>query len=132
MMALGTAFQESGLAEILANRIADAHFGTTALIATLLVSTMALTQVMNYVAAALIMTPVALDMAAQIPGDNEKVLLMAVVTGASLAFMTPVAHQCNAMVMGPGAYKYRDFLRVGAPLTLFLTVLSIYLLPLFF
>ena len=132
MMALGTAFQESGLAEIIAHRIADAHFGTTALIATLLVSTMALTQVMNYVAAALIMTPVALDMAAQIPGDNEKVLLMAVVTGASLAFMTPVAHQCNAMVMGPGAYKYRDFLRVGAPLTLFLTVLSIYLLPLFF
>ncbi len=132
MMALGTAFQESGLAAMIAHAIADAELGTTALIATLLISTMALTQFMNYVAAALIMTPVAIDMAAQIPGDNEKILLMAVITGASMAFMTPVAHQCNAMVMGPGGYRYRDFLRVGAPLTLFLILLSIYLLPVFF
>ena len=46
--------------------------------------------------------------------------------------MTPVAHQCNAMVMGPGGYKYKDFLRVGAPLTIFLTILSVLLLPRFF
>jgi di/tricarboxylate transporter len=132
MMALGKAFQTSGLAGEIAHSIAAANYGPTALIVALLLATMALTQVMNYVAAALIMTPVAIDMAAQIPGDNEKVLLMAVVTGASLAFMTPVAHQCNAMVMGPGGYKYRDFIRVGAPLTIFLTILSVLLLPRFF
>jgi di/tricarboxylate transporter len=132
MMALGKAFQTSGLAGEIAGYIANADFGMTSLIIALLIVTMALTQVMNYVASALIMTPVAIDMAAQIPGDNEKVLLMAVVTGASLAFMTPVAHQCNAMVMGPGGYKYRDFLKVGAPLTAFLVVLSVLLLPKFF
>ncbi|MDF1800820.1 MAG: SLC13 family permease [Planctomycetota bacterium] len=131
MMALGKAFQDTGLAEQVATAISETSLGPYPILAVLLVVTMGLTQIMNYVAAALIMTPVALDIAARMPGDNEKALLMAVVTGASLAFMTPVAHQCNAMVMGPGDYRYRDFLKVGAPLSLLLVVLSVVLIPLF-
>ena len=131
MMALGKAFQDTGLAEEVALAISETSLGPYPILAVLLVVTMGLTQIMNYVAAALIMTPVALDIAARMPGDNEKALLMAVVTGASLAFMTPVAHQCNAMVMGPGDYRYRDFLKVGAPLSVLLVVLSVVLIPLF-
>lgn len=131
MMALGKAFQDTGLAEHVAAWISDADLGPYPVLAALLLVTMGLTQVMNYVAAALIMTPVAVDIAMRLPGDNEKALLMAVVTGASLAFLTPVAHQCNAMVMGPGDYRYRDFLKVGAPLTVLLVALSLALIPVF-
>ena len=131
MMALGTAFQETGLAEGIAQVISGFTFGPTMLILILLVATMSLTQVMNYVAAALIMTPVALDLSARLDTVSERALLMAVITGASLAFMTQVAHQCNAMVVGPGDYKYRDFIKVGTPLTLFLIVIALFLIPLF-
>jgi di/tricarboxylate transporter len=54
---------------------------------------------------------------------------MGVIVGANLAFMSPVAHQANAMVMGPGDYRYRDFLRVGAPLTLVLAAVSVVMIP---
>jgi di/tricarboxylate transporter len=57
---------------------------------------------------------------------------MAVLTGASLAFMSPVAHQANAMVVGPGDYKYRDFLKVGTPLVVLLFSVAIFLIPLLF
>lgn len=131
MMALGTAFQETGLAEGIAQTISGLPLGPYALLAALLVTTMALTQVMNYVAAALIMTPVALDLSARLTTLSEQALLMAVVTGASLAFMTPVAHQCNAMVVGPGDYRYRDFVKAGTPLTLLLVLVSLGLIPIF-
>lgn len=131
MMALGTAFQETGLAEGIAQTISRFTFGPYVLLAILLVGTMALTQVMNYVAAALIMTPVALDLSLRLTSLSEQALLMAVITGASLAFMTPVAHQCNAMVVGPGDYKYKDFIKVGTPLTLLLILVSLGLIPIF-
>lgn len=131
MMALGTAFQETGLAEGIAQLISGFTLGPTMLILILLVATMSLTQVMNYVAAALIMTPVALDLSARLDTVSERALLMAVITGASLAFMTPVAHQCNAMVVGPGDYKYRDFIKVGTPLTVFLILIALFLIPIF-
>lgn len=131
MMALGTAFQDTGIAELIASGITNANLGPYPVLFLLLIVTTGLTQVMNYVAAALIMTPVALDLAQSMSSVSEKALLMAVITGASLAFMTPVAHQCNAMVVGPGDYKYRDFLKVGTPLTLILAVLSVFLIPVF-
>jgi di/tricarboxylate transporter len=131
MMALGTAFQSTGIAELVAHGIAAATLGPTLILFILMATTMGLTQVMNHVAAALIMTPVAVDLDQRMPEVSEKALLMAVLTGASLAFMTPVAHQCNAMVVGPGDYKYRDFLKVGTPLTVVLLGLSMLLIPLF-
>jgi di/tricarboxylate transporter len=74
------------------------------------------------------MTPLALQ-CAEIAGVGPRPFLMAVVTGASLAFLSPVAHQANAMIMGPGNYKYRDFLRVGTPLTLLLAALASVIIP---
>jgi di/tricarboxylate transporter len=71
---------------------------------------------------------VALSIASEL-GVSDRPLLMAVVTGASLAFMSPVAHQANAMVMGPGDYRYRDFLRVGTPLTVGLFGFAVLAIP---
>ena len=90
--------------------------------------TTVMTQVMNHVTAAVIMTPVAMSLAAQL-GVSDRPMLMGVIVGANLAFMSPVAHQANAMVMGPGDYKYLDFLRVGTPLTLVLGAISVFLIP---
>jgi di/tricarboxylate transporter len=56
---------------------------------------------------------------------------MAVLSGASFAFMSPVAHQGNTMIMGPGHYRYRDFLRVGTPLTLLAIAVAAVTIPLF-
>jgi di/tricarboxylate transporter len=92
---------------------------------------MVLTQLMSHVAAAVVMTPVALSLALEL-GVSERPFVMAVLTGASFSFMSPVAHQANAMVMGPGGYRYRDFLRAGAPLTVLLSLAAYFLLPVLF
>lgn len=134
MLALGTAFRTSGLDRDLTAQLEQLGgvFSTPELlVAALMVATALLTQVTTHIAAATIMTPIALSFAEELMVD-ERAFVMAVVTGASLAFMSPVAHQANAMVVGPGDYRYRDFLRVGTPLTLLLGGAAIFLIPLLF
>lgn len=131
MLALGEAFQTSGLADSLAHRfetLTPTLGNPYLIIASLMLATAALTQVTTHIAAAVVMAPVALSISDRLGIDNRAVV-MAVLTGASLAFMSPVAHQANAMVMGPGDYRYRDYLRVGTPLTIFLFVVATALLP---
>ncbi len=134
MLALGKAFQASGLDHELTVRLQQlgGAFGSPrVLVAALLFATALLTQVTTHIAAATIMTPIALSFAGEL-GIDERAFVMAVVTGASLAFMSPVAHQANAMVVGPGDYRYRDFLRVGTPLSLLLFAAAWLLIPLMF
>jgi di/tricarboxylate transporter len=131
MLALGTAFDRHGLSNRVAGWIGDlsqAGFSPTALLVVLLVATVLLTQVLNHVSTAVMMTPVAVELASTL-GYESRPFLMAVVTGSSLAFLSPVAHQANAMVMGPGEYKFRDFIKAGAPLTVFMIVLAALLIP---
>ena len=132
MLALGEAFQVSGLADSLARRFEEYTPDLSQpylVIAGLMLATAALTQVTTHIAAAVIMAPVALSIAERFAVD-DRALVMAVLTGASLAFMSPVAHQANAMVMGPGDYRYRDYLRVGTPLSVILFAVACVLLPL--
>ncbi len=120
MLSLGDAFQKVGLDAVVASGISNLASGSLSpqlILAVILTVTMLLTQVLNNVSTAVIMTPVALKLAASL-GVSPEPMVMAVVAGSSLAFLSPVAHQANAMVMGPGGYRYRDFLRVGAPLAL--------------
>lgn len=132
MLALGTAFQDVGLHKSVSTMIASvaqdglSHHATLALV---LGVTMLLTQILNNVATAAIMTPVALEIARGLSISTDP-LVMAVVAGSSLAFLSPVAHQANAMVMGPGGYRYRDFLRVGLPLGVLTGGVSVWLIPL--
>ena len=134
MLTLGTAFEKYHLDD----RVADVlmgmgRSGMTPLVAlaVVLAVTNVLTFLVSHVAAAVIMTPVALSMAEALV-VSERPFVLAVLTGASLSFMSPVAHQANAMVMGPGDYRYRDFIRAGAPLTVILLAVALVILPLLF
>ena len=100
------------------------------MVAVLLVGTTFLTQLVNSLAAAAIMTPVALSLAHEMH-VADRAFLMAVLAGASFAFMSPIAHQGNTMIMGPGHYRYRDFLRVGTPLTILVIALAALVIPWF-
>jgi di/tricarboxylate transporter len=133
LLALGDAFQQHGLGDGLAHwmlsrgqELPSPHL----LMIALLVGTTFLTQLVNSLAAAAIMTPVALSLAQQFQ-LNDRPFLVAVLAGASFAFMSPVAHQGNTMVMGPGQYRYLDFLRVGTPLTLLVLTAAALVIPLF-
>jgi di/tricarboxylate transporter len=133
MLALGKAFAKHGLDQRLSEWVlglggALAH--PMLVVALLLLVTLVLTQLVNHVAAAVIMAPVAISLAASL-GWDDRAFLMAVLTGAEFAFMSPVAHQANAMIMGPGDYRYRDFLRAGAPFTVLLAAVACALLPVF-
>lgn len=137
MLALGRAFQQEvltpeqtdGIAGTIASLLQDGSLTPHVLLILLLASTVLLTRVLNHTSTAIIMTPLALQ-CAEIAGLEARPFLMAVVTGASLAFLSPVAHQANAMIMGPGNYKFRDFLRVGTPLAILLSAVAAFMIPL--
>lgn len=134
MLALGKAFDRHGLDDEVAHwmtSLGEAGLSPHAAVFVLLIGTNLLTQLVSHVAAAVILTPVALSVATEM-GVSDRPFLMAVLTGASMSFMSPVAHQANAMVMGPGDYRYRHFLRVGTPLTVVLLLLAWVLLPICF
>ncbi len=133
MLALGKAFEKHELDDLVANwmkGMSGEMDNPILIIAMLFLVTMSLTQVINHLAAAVIMTPVAFSLAVQL-GISDRACFMAVLTGAEFAFMSPVAHQANAMIMGPGDYKYRDFLKCGTPLSLILVIVGTLLIPLF-
>jgi di/tricarboxylate transporter len=133
MLALGAAFEKHGLgARVAAWFVAEGkHLASpTFIIAGLLVTTTLLTQLINSLPAAVIMTSVAMSLATELQVDG-RAFLMAVLAGASFAFMSPVAHQGNTMIMGPGHYRYRDFLRVGTPLTVIVVVVAVLAIPFF-
>ncbi|HAJ36729.1 MAG TPA: hypothetical protein DCL15_13670 [Chloroflexi bacterium] len=94
------------------------------------ITTAMLTELISNNAVAVLMTPVAISLAATL-GVNAMPFLVAVLFGASAAFMTPFGYQTNAIVMGPGGYKFADYLRIGAVLQLLMIVLAALLIPLF-
>ncbi|QDU67278.1 SLC13 family permease [Engelhardtia mirabilis] len=131
MLALGTAFHSSGLDDRVANLLLSLGSGFTeprAIIALLLLATVALTQLTTNVTAGIIMAQVAIEVARELSYD-PRALLLAVIAGASMAFMSPVAHQANTMVVGPGDYRFKDFLKVGTPLTAIVCTVLIVILP---
>ena len=71
----------------------------------------------NNAATAVVMAPLAASVAAQL-GCGPDAFLMAVAVGASCAFATPIGHQNNVLVMGPGGYRFGDYVRLGVPLTI--------------
>ena len=101
---------------------------TYGLLVVLLIATTLLTQVLNHVTTAVIMTDVAIKLA-WAASVEPRPFLMAVVTGSSLCFLSPVAHQAGAMVMGPGGYTYRDFIRAGTPLALLCILVASVVIP---
>jgi di/tricarboxylate transporter len=85
---------------------------------------MTLSDILNNAATAVVMAPIALSVASQL-GVSADPFLMAVAIGASCAFLTPIGHQNNMRIMGPGGYGFGDYWRMGLPLELLIIVVSI-------
>ncbi len=130
LIPLGTAIEATGLAAQLSRLIVAVFgwLGPTVFLAALYLCTSLLTEVMSNSATAVLLTPIAIS-SAQAMGVDSRPFLVAVVFAASSSFITPVGYQTNTLIFGPGAYKFRDFLRVGTPLNLIFWILSIILIP---
>ena len=111
------AMQSTGTADLIARFLLDHIAQGDAVIglATLLIVTMMLTDLMNNAATAAVMCPIALGAASQL-GANPDTFLMAVAVGASCAFLTPIGHQNNTLILGPGGFRFGDYWRMGLPL----------------
>jgi len=132
MLPIGTALVETGLAARIgqAFTLVLAPAGPLALIAGLYLFTVLITQLVGGQVAALIVGPIAVSAAVQL-GINPPAVGVAVAMACSAAFLTPIAHPVNVLMMAPGSYSFNDFLRVGLRMTLvcFLTLLLV--MPLF-
>lgn len=126
MIPISQALEDTGLAASAAHqllRVAEwvPPWITLALV---LVGTMFLSDVVNNAAATLLVAPIALGVAQGL-GASADPFLMAVAVGASCAFLTPIGHQSNTLVMGPGGYKFGDYWKVGLPLELIIAAVAI-------
>src|SRR5215207_4770779 len=93
-------------------------------VALVMVAAMAVTPFLNNAATVLVMAPIAASFATQL-GYRPDAFLMATAIGAACDFLTPIGHQCNTLVMGPGGYKFADYSRLGAPLSLIVLVVGV-------
>src|SRR5690606_14597447 len=96
-------------------------------LALMLVAAMAVTPFLNNAATVLVMAPIATTFAAGL-GLRPEAFLMAVAIGAGCDFLTPIGHQCNTLVMGPGGYRFGDYWRLGLPLSILVVLLAVPLL----
>jgi di/tricarboxylate transporter len=123
------AMEQTGAADILARFFVDtvAQGNAIAALGVMLVVTMFLSDVMNNAATAAVMCPIALGIAGSL-GVSADSFLMAVAIGASCAFLTPIGHQNNTLILGPGGFKFKDYWRLGLPLEMLVVAVSLPLL----
>jgi di/tricarboxylate transporter len=132
MLPLGMAMEATGTAQYLADLVLGAlgNYGPTAVLAGMYLLAALITQAMSNAAAMVLIVPIAVN-TAQGLGANHITFTMAVVIGAATSFLTPIGHKANVLVFGPGGYRFFDYARVGALLTVVLLVVSMIFLPLF-
>lgn len=132
MIPVGEALETSGGAQQIAELLL--RLGSTLppvlSLAALIVITTALSNVINNAATAVLMAPIAVSIAHGI-GVASDPFLIGVAVGASCAFLTPIGHQSNTLVMGPGGYRFGDYWRMGLPLTALVIVVAVALIPIF-
>ncbi len=126
MIPLGGALQATGGTQLIAGGIVGlaGAVPTFVVLAVLLIVTMTLSDLMNNAATAIVMAPIGVAIANQL-GVNSDPFLMATAIGASCAFLTPIGHQNNVLVMGPGGYRFGDYWRMGLPLEALIVVVSV-------
>lgn len=126
MIPVGTALETSGGAELIANavlKIGD-NLQPWAILTIILTITMLLSDVINNAATVVLMAPIAIGVAKGL-GFSVDPFLMAVAVGGSCAFLTPIGHQSNTLVMGPGGYKFTDYWRMGLPLEVIIVAIGV-------
>ena len=132
MLPLGLAMQSTGAAQLLTAQVVElvGGLGPLGLVAALYLITAVAAQVMPTAAVAILMAPIALNTATQL-GLSPYALVMAISLSASASFMSPVAHPANVLIMGPGGYRFIDYIKVGLPLTIVCLITTLLVLPIF-
>ena len=125
MIPVSNALQTTGSSELLASLVVDMtqNLPVWSILAIIMIITMCLSDIINNAATALIMAPISSGIAISL-GVNIDPFLMAVAVGASCAFLTPIGHQCNALILGPGGYKFSDYWKMGLPLEILIVLLG--------
>jgi len=126
LLPVAGAMATTGTADVLAGLLLDgvAQGRPVLTLALLLVVTMTLSDFMNNAATAAVMCPVAIGAAAQL-GAHPDAFLMAVAVGGSCAFLTPIGHQNNTLILGPGGFRFGDYWRLGLPLELLVVAVGV-------
>ena len=126
LIPIGQALETNGGTALIAGGLVSLSAGQSAavVLTLLMIITMTLSDVMNNTATAVIAAPIALDVAGRL-GVNPDPFLMAVAIAASCAFLTPIGHKNNTLIMGPGGYKFGDYWRMGLPLEVLVIVVSV-------
>ena len=125
MIPLSDALQNTGTTGLIANQVTNLIEGLPAwsVIALIMIITMCLSDIINNAATALIMGPISVSIAVSM-GLNIDPFLMSVAIGASCAFLTPIGHQCNALILGPGGYRFGDYWKLGLPLEILIVTIG--------
>ena len=131
MMPVAGAIESTGLARVIATGLIDTLAQGHAVLALtmILVVTMTLPDFMNNAATAAVMAPISMSVALQL-GVNPDTFLMAVAIGASCAFLTPIGHQNNTLILGPGGFSFSDYWKMGLPTDLLVILAAVPMLTL--
>ncbi|OWK21063.1 hypothetical protein AJ88_21585 [Mesorhizobium amorphae CCBAU 01583] len=126
LIPVSDSLRRTGAADVIASTLADVGavlpgYGALTLI---LIAAMAVTPFLNNAATVLVMAPIAAGFATSLHYRPEA-FLMAVAIGAGCDFLTPVGHQCNTLVMGPGGYRFLDYSRLGLPLSVIVIIVAV-------
>jgi di/tricarboxylate transporter len=129
---LGNAIAASGLAGVLGSVLVDGFsgWGPVGVLFAVTLATLALTELITNNAAAALLFPIAMATTSQL-GLNPRPYAIAVAVAASMAFLTPIGYQTNTMVYGLGGYRFGDYARLGAPLTVIVTIAIVTVIPWF-
>jgi di/tricarboxylate transporter len=126
MIPIGAALQSTGGTTLIVDSIlsVSADFSPAVVLTLLIIVTMTLSDVMNNTATAVIAAPIAVEIATRLD-VNPDPFLMGVAVAASCAFLTPIGHKNNTLIMGPGGYKFGDYWRMGLPLEIIIVAVSV-------
>ncbi|MCA8964582.1 MAG: anion permease, partial [Planctomycetes bacterium] len=132
MIPFGTALQTTGTAQWVATQLSESFAGSSPqlLLMAILLLAVLLTQLIENAAVAVILAPLAYELAVT-SGCHPEPFLLGVAICVSSAFVTPVAHESTILVMGPGRYRFRDYTLLGAPFALLTWLVTAAVLPLF-
>lgn len=132
MLPMGIALTKTNTAALLANEAVFllGSYGAMVLLAGIILITILMSQAINGAVVATIIAPVAIQIAQQI-NVNPRTFAMGVALATSMTFMTPLGHPVNVLVMSPGGYNFKDFMKIGLPLTIILFVVVMIFLPIF-
>ena len=131
-IALGAAMEKTGTSQLYAEAFLHLFTGQspTMILGGIIVLTSISTQILSNNATAVLLLPIAISTALGL-GVDPKPFIIGVCIGASACFATPVGYQTNLMVYGPGGYRFKDYLKLGIPLNIFVVLAGMTLIPLF-